>query len=85
MKILILWAVFGAVIGVVAKLILDDRAGFFLFMMFGAGGAVITGVLGLRIDLYDPWSAASIITGVVGAVAFIAFYRCYLSPHNLPR
>ena len=55
----LVWIVFGAVVGVVAKLLMPGRdpGGFFMTIILGIAGALLGGFLGRALGLYregDP-------------------------------
>jgi uncharacterized membrane protein YeaQ/YmgE (transglycosylase-associated protein family) len=74
---ILMWVVFGLVVGIVAKFIMpgQDPGGIVLTICLGIGGAVLGGWLGRIFGLYRPGDAAGFIMAVVGAVAILALYR----------
>ena len=74
---ILMWVVFGLVVGIVAKFIMpgQDPGGIVLTICLGIAGAVLGGWLGRVFGLYRPGDAAGFIMAVVGAVAILAVYR----------
>jgi uncharacterized membrane protein YeaQ/YmgE (transglycosylase-associated protein family) len=74
---ILLWIVFGLVVGVVAKLLMPgpDPGGIFLTIVLGVIGALLGGWLGRVMGLYREGEAAGFIMAVVGAVIVLAVYR----------
>ena len=74
---ILLWIVFGLVVGVVAKFIMpgNDPGGIFLTIVLGIVGALVGGWLGRVLGLYRPGDAAGFIMAIVGAIVILALYR----------
>ena len=74
---ILLWIVFGLVIGVVAKFILPgpDPGGIVLTIVLGIAGAMVGGWLGRVLGLYRPGDAAGFVMAIVGAIAILLLYR----------
>ena len=74
---ILMWIVFGLVVGIVAKFIMpgQDPGGIVLTICLGIGGAVLGGWLGRVFGLYRPGEAAGFIVAVVGAIVILALYR----------
>jgi uncharacterized membrane protein YeaQ/YmgE (transglycosylase-associated protein family) len=74
---ILLWILFGLVVGIVAKLLMPgpDPGGIFLTIVLGVGGALLGGWLGRVMGLYREGEAAGFIMAVVGAVIVLALYR----------
>lgn len=73
----LLWIVFGLVVGIVAKLIMPGRdpGGIIVTIVLGVLGALLGGWLGRVIGFYREGEAAGFIMAVVGAVVLLALYR----------
>jgi uncharacterized membrane protein YeaQ/YmgE (transglycosylase-associated protein family) len=71
------WAIFGLVVGLVAKLLMPgkDPGGIIVTILLGIAGAVLAGYLGQAIGLYGPGQGAGFIMSVVGAVVLLLLYR----------
>jgi len=74
---ILLWLVFGLVVGIVAKLIMpgNDPGGIVLTMVLGIVGAMLGGWIGRVMGLYREGDAAGFIMAVVGAVVILGIYR----------
>ena len=74
---ILMWVVFGLVVGIVAKFIMpgQDPGGIVLTICLGIAGAVLGGWIGRVLGLYRPGDAAGFIMAVVGAIAILAAYR----------
>jgi uncharacterized membrane protein YeaQ/YmgE (transglycosylase-associated protein family) len=74
---ILLWIVFGLVVGIVAKLIMPGRdpGGMILTIVLGVVGALLGGWLGRVFGLYREGEAAGFIMAVVGAIVVLALYR----------
>jgi uncharacterized membrane protein YeaQ/YmgE (transglycosylase-associated protein family) len=74
---ILLWLVFGLVVGIVAKLIMpgNDPGGIVLTMGLGIVGAMLGGWIGRVMGLYREGDAAGFIMAVVGAVVILGIYR----------
>ena len=78
---ILLWIVFGLVVGVVAKFIMpgQDPGGMVLTIVLGIVGAVVGGWLGRVLGLYRPGEVTGFIMAVVGAIVILALYRVVTS------
>lgn len=74
---MLLWIVFGLVVGVVAKLLMPgpDPGGIILTIVLGIVGALLGGWLGRVLGFYREGEAAGFLMAVVGAVIVLALYR----------
>ena len=74
---ILLWVVFGLVVGVVAKLIMPGRdpGGIIVTIVLGVIGAMLGGWVGRVMGFYREGEAAGFIMAVVGAVVVLALYR----------
>lgn len=77
---IILWIVFGLVVGIVAKFLMpgQDPGGIILTIVLGVAGALLGGWLGRVMGFYREGEAAGFIMAVVGAVILLALYRLVL-------
>lgn len=78
---ILLWIVFGLVVGVVAKFILPGRdpGGIVLTILLGIAGALVGGWLGRVLGFYRPGEVAGFIMAVAGAIVILALYRVVTS------
>ena len=74
---ILLWIVFGLVVGIVAKLIMpgNDPGGIFVTIILGIVGAMLGGWVGRVMGLYREGEAAGFLMAVVGAVIILGLYR----------
>lgn len=74
---ILVWILFGLVVGIVAKLIMPGRdpGGLFLTIVLGVVGALLGGWLGRAMGLYHAGEPAGFLMAVVGAVIVLAVYR----------
>jgi uncharacterized membrane protein YeaQ/YmgE (transglycosylase-associated protein family) len=74
---ILLWIVFGLIVGAVAKLIMPgkDPGGIIVTTLLGIVGALLGGWLGQALGLYGPGEAAGFIMAVVGAIIVLLLYR----------
>ena len=74
---IILWMVFGLVVGIVAKFLMPGRdpGGFIVTALLGIVGALVGGWLGRALNIYRPGEPAGFIMAVVGAIIVLIVYR----------
>lgn len=75
---IILWLVFGLVIGVIAKLLMPGRdpGGFFVTIILGIAGSFVGGIIGRALGLYQPGQhTGGWILSIVGAIVLLLIYR----------
>jgi uncharacterized membrane protein YeaQ/YmgE (transglycosylase-associated protein family) len=74
---ILLWIVFGLVVGIVAKLIMPGRdpGGIFITIVLGIVGAVAGGWVGRMMGLYREGEPVGFLMAVIGAVIVLALYR----------
>ena len=74
----LLWVLFGLVVGVIAKLVTPGRepGGFAITVLLGIGGALVGGLLSRLLGLSATHtSAGGFLMSVVGAVILIVIYN----------
>ena len=73
----LIWIVFGFVVGLVAKIVMPGRdpGGFIVTILLGIAGAVLGGFLGRTLGLYREGDAVGFIMAVLGALLLLVFYR----------
>ena len=71
------WAIFGLIVGALAKLVMPGRdpGGILVTMLLGIVGAVVGGFLGQAIGLYGPGQPAGYIVSILGAIVVLFLYR----------
>jgi uncharacterized membrane protein YeaQ/YmgE (transglycosylase-associated protein family) len=75
---IVLWILFGLVVGVIAKLLTPGRdpGGFIITTLLGIAGALVGGFIGRAIGLYpDYQSTGGFFMSIVGAVIILAIYH----------
>lgn len=78
---IVLWIVFGLVVGIVAKLLTPGRdpGGFVVTTLLGIGGALLGGFLGRLLGLYPAYQATGgFIMSILGAVIVLAIYNAVM-------
>lgn len=70
----------GLSVGVLARLLLPPSPanGPTLLILLGIAGAMLAGVLGRTLQLFEPAAAVSFASAALGAMAFILLYRLVL-------
>jgi uncharacterized membrane protein YeaQ/YmgE (transglycosylase-associated protein family) len=73
----IVWILFGLVVGIVAKLVTPGRdpRGFVVTTILGIVGAVLGGFMGRMMGLYQEGEPAGFILAVLGAIILLVLYR----------
>ena len=73
----LLWIVFGLVVGIVAKLLMPGRdpGGIVITIILGIVGAMLGGWIGRVMGLYREGEPAGFLMAVVGAIVLLALYR----------
>ena len=71
------WAIFGIIVGALAKLLMPGRdpGGLLVTMLLGIAGALVAGFLGRALGWYEPGEAAGFIMATLGAVLLLFVYR----------
>jgi uncharacterized membrane protein YeaQ/YmgE (transglycosylase-associated protein family) len=74
---IILWIVFGLVVGIIAKLLMPGRdpGGFIVTTLLGIAGALIGGFVGRAMGFYGPNQSAGWFMSILGAIILLALYR----------
>jgi uncharacterized membrane protein YeaQ/YmgE (transglycosylase-associated protein family) len=74
---IIVWIVFGLIVGAVAKLITPGRdpGGIIMTMFLGIVGALLGGWLGRALGLYGPDEPAGFFMAVIGAIIVLLLSR----------
>ena len=71
------WAIFGIIVGAIAKLLMPGRdpGGLLVTMLLGIAGALVAGFIGRALGWYEPGEAAGFIMATVGAILLLFVYR----------
>ena len=74
---LLIWAVFGLIVGVLAKLIMpgNDPGGIVVTMLIGIAGSIVGGYLGRVMGLYGPGQYGGFFMSILGALVLLFLYR----------
>lgn len=73
---ILFWAVFGLIVGVIAKLLMGHRpTSLVLTSLLGIGGALLGGFLGRALGAYPSYrSTGSFVASVFGAMIILAVF-----------
>jgi uncharacterized membrane protein YeaQ/YmgE (transglycosylase-associated protein family) len=73
------WAIFGLIVGALAKLLMPGRdpGGIIVTMLLGIVGAVLGGWVGQAVGMYGPDEPAGFIMSLVGAIVLLLLYRMF--------
>lgn len=74
---MLMWILFGLVVGVVAKLLMPGRdpGGFIITILLGIAGALLGGWLGRAMGLYGPGEGAGFLMALLGSIILLVLYR----------
>ncbi len=75
---ILVWILFGLVVGIVAKLLTPGRdpSGFVVTILLGVAGSLVGGFLGRVIGLYPTYeSTGGFFMSILGAVILLAIYH----------
>ena len=74
---LLIWALFGLVVGALAKLVMpgNDPGGIIVTMLIGIVGSVLGAYIGRVLGLYAPGQPAGFLMSILGAVVLLVLYR----------
>jgi uncharacterized membrane protein YeaQ/YmgE (transglycosylase-associated protein family) len=78
---ILLWIVFGLVVGVVAKFVMPGRdpGGMIVTIVLGIVGALLGGWIGRALGVYEAGQPVGFIMAVIGAIVVLAIYRLAFS------
>lgn len=73
------WAIFGLIVGALAKLLMPGRdpGGIIVTMLIGIVGAVLGGWVGQAVGMYGPNEPAGFIMSLLGAIVLLLLYRMF--------
>ena len=74
---ILIWIVFGLVVGVIAKLLMPgkDPGGFIVTTLLGIAGALLGGFIGRAMGFYAENQSAGWLMSIAGAIVLLAIYR----------
>jgi uncharacterized membrane protein YeaQ/YmgE (transglycosylase-associated protein family) len=77
---ILVWILFGLVVGVVAKFLMPGRdpGGFVITAGLGIVGAFVGGLVGRMLGWYQDGSPVGFVMAVLGAIIVLAIYRATL-------
>ena len=78
------WAIFGLIVGALAKLLMPGRdpGGIIVTMLIGIVGAVLGGWVGQAVGMYGPDEPAGFIMSTLGAIVLLLLYRTFTRRSN---
>jgi uncharacterized membrane protein YeaQ/YmgE (transglycosylase-associated protein family) len=76
-------ALFGLIVGALAKLVMPGRdpGGIFVTMLLGVAGAVLGGFVGRLLGLYGAGDTAGYLMATLGAIGILSAYRVITRRH----
>ena len=74
---IVMWILFGLVVGVIAKLLMPGRdpGGFIVTILLGIAGALVGGFVGRALGLYTENEGAGFFMSILGAIVLLTLYR----------
>jgi uncharacterized membrane protein YeaQ/YmgE (transglycosylase-associated protein family) len=74
---LILFLLFGLIVGALARLIVPGKepGGWLISMLIGVCGALLGGLVGRAVGLYHAGQSAGFIVSLLGAIVLVAAYH----------
>ncbi|HEY1337585.1 MAG TPA: GlsB/YeaQ/YmgE family stress response membrane protein [Bryobacteraceae bacterium] len=71
------WIIFGAIVGIIAKLLHPGRdpGGFIITILIGIGGSLLGGFVGRAVGFYRPGQGAGILVSILGAIVLLVLYH----------
>ena len=79
---ILLWILFGLVVGVIAKLLTPGRepGGFIVTTLLGVAGALVGGFVGRVLGIYPSYqSTGGFFMSILGAVLVLVIYNALIS------
>jgi uncharacterized membrane protein YeaQ/YmgE (transglycosylase-associated protein family) len=75
------WIIFGAIVGLIAKLLHPGRdpGGFIVTILLGIAGSLLGGFVGRALGMYQHGQGAGLIMSVLGAILLLVIYRMAVS------
>jgi uncharacterized membrane protein YeaQ/YmgE (transglycosylase-associated protein family) len=79
---IILFLLFGLIVGAIARLIVPGRepGGWIMSMLFGIGGAILAGMAGRALGLYREGEPAGFVMSILGAIVIVVGYHAITRP-----
>jgi uncharacterized membrane protein YeaQ/YmgE (transglycosylase-associated protein family) len=84
---IILFLLFGIVVGASARLIVPghEPGGWVVSMLLGVGGSLVGGFLGRIVGLYREGQPAGFVMSLLGAIALVAVYHWVAAGRRLSK
>ena len=81
------WILFGLIVGALAKLVMPGRdpGGIIVTMLLGIVGAVVGGMIGRGMGLYETNQTAGFFMSFLGAVILLFVYRLIVGRRAVTR
>lgn len=81
------WILFGLIVGALAKLVMPGRdpGGIIVTMLLGIAGAVLGGMIGRGMGLYETNQTAGFFMSFLGAVILLFIYRLIVGRRAVTR
>jgi uncharacterized membrane protein YeaQ/YmgE (transglycosylase-associated protein family) len=81
------WILFGLIVGALAKLVMPGRdpGGIIVTMLLGIAGAVLGGMIGRGMGLYQTNQTAGFFMSFLGAVILLFIYRLIVGRRAVTR
>ena len=81
------WNLFGLIVGALAKLVMPGRdpGGIIVTMLLGIAGAVLGGMIGRGMGLYQTNQTAGFFMSFLGAVILLFIYRLIVGRRAVTR
>ena len=84
---ILMWILFGLIVGALAKLVMPGRdpGGIIVTMLLGIAGAVLGGMIGRGMGLYQTNQTAGFFMSFLGAVILLFIYRLIVGRRAVTR
>jgi uncharacterized membrane protein YeaQ/YmgE (transglycosylase-associated protein family) len=71
------WIIFGAIVGIIARLLHPGRdpAGMIMTILLGIAGSILGGIVGRLLGFYRQGQGAGLILSVLGAILLLVIYH----------
>jgi uncharacterized membrane protein YeaQ/YmgE (transglycosylase-associated protein family) len=71
------WIIFGAIVGIIAKLLHPGRdpGGIIITILLGIAGSLLGGFVGRAVGFYGAGQGAGIIMSILGAIVLLVIYH----------
>jgi len=85
MLTVLVWMIFGLIVGAIAKLLMPGRdpGGFIVTMALGIAGALVGGFIARAIGWYGPNDVAGYTVSILGAILLLWLYRMLVAKRSV--